>query len=65
MEKLQIQKRGEIQQSFVDIDYSLDEKYKPGLFLQAKYFLEIITEDFCPMEEQYEKYDLYKRIANY
>jgi predicted dehydrogenase len=40
MEKLMIQKRGSIQVDPVEgIDYSLDEKYKPGLFRQTSNFI--------------------------
>ena len=40
LEKLQVQKRGSVQIEFVNnIDYNLDEKYKPGLFKMVKAFL--------------------------
>tara|TARA_Y100001935_G_scaffold255541_1_gene269312 strand:+ start:2235 stop:3203 length:969 start_codon:yes stop_codon:yes gene_type:complete len=40
LEKLKIQKRGNIEVEDVrDINYSLDEKYKPGLYNQIKSFL--------------------------
>lgn len=66
MEKLQIQKRGTIAQDFVEeIDYLHDEKYKPGLFLQTKNFLEEKTDDFCTIEDQLKMYDIYTRIGNY
>ncbi len=65
MEKLQIQKKGEIVQTFVDIDYSLDEKYKPGIFLQTKNFIENTTEIFCSLQEQLIAFDIYDQMANY
>ncbi|SCW81952.1 Predicted dehydrogenase [Lachnospiraceae bacterium C10] len=39
MEKLQIQKRGEIQVSQVEIDDELDIKFKPGLYRQVEAFV--------------------------
>ena len=66
MEKLQIQKRGEIAQDFVEeIDYSLDDTYKPGLYLQTKYFLEEKTDDFCTIEDQLNMYNTYANMAGY
>lgn len=66
MEKLQIQKRGTIGQDFVEeIDYSLDDSYKPGLFLQTKYFLEENTKNFCTIEDQLDIYDIYAKMAGY
>lgn len=66
IEKLQIQKRGTISQFMdEDIDYTLDDKYKPGLFLQTKYFLENNFTSMCTIEEQNTMYNLYSKIANY
>jgi len=65
MEKLQIQKRGEIAQTFVEIDYSFDEKYKPGLFLQTKCFLDEIYDNFCSINEQNNIFPIYEKMANY
>jgi predicted dehydrogenase len=40
IEKLQIMKKGSVAIEFVeDINYDIDEKYKPGLFLQVQNFL--------------------------
>ena len=65
MEKLQIQKKGSVAQEFVAIDYSLDEKYKPGLYLQTKKFLEDNTEDLCGLEYHFNVFDIYIKIGNY
>lgn len=65
MEKLQIQKRGTINQEFVEVDYSLDDEYKPGLYLQTKNFLENNFDEMCSINEQYEIIDIYNKIANY
>ena len=56
MEKLQIQKKGSINIDFVkDIDYTLDELYKPGIYLQVKSFLK--TKNFNLL-------DIYKHVKN-
>jgi len=66
MEKLQIQKRGTITQEFDEsIDYSLDEQYKPGLYLQTENFLDNNFTKMCSLEKQYEMIDIYNKIANY
>lgn len=66
MEKLMIQKRGTISQDFVEnVDYSLDEKYKPGLFIQTQKFLNNDFKDMCLLEEQSEMMDIYYKMANY
>ena len=36
---MQIQKKESVAIEFVECDYKLDEEFKPGLFLQAKNFL--------------------------
>jgi len=66
MEKLQIQNLGSVATSFVEgIDYSLDEKYKPGLFLQTKSFLENDYTNFCNIKEQAANMVVYKKMSGY
>lgn len=66
MEKLQIQKRGSVAQEFDEsIDYTLDEKYKPGLYLQTKSFLSGEVSKFCTIEEQYNNLLIYDKISGY
>lgn len=66
MEKLQIQKRGTITKEFDEsVDYSLDEKYKPGLYLQTKNFLDNNFENMCSFEDQFSMIKIYNKIANY
>ncbi len=66
MEKLQIQKRGSVLQEFDEsIDYTFDEEYKPGLFIQTKKFFNNDFENMCTIEEQCEMIDIYNKIANY
>ncbi|RUM33468.1 MAG: gfo/Idh/MocA family oxidoreductase [Desulfobulbus sp.] len=66
MEKLKIQKRASIAQELDDtIDYTLDDKYKPGLYLQVDNFLNYKTDNLCNIEEQYQMQNIYAGIANY
>ncbi len=66
MEKLQIQKKGTILQLFDEtIDYSIDDKYKPGLYLQTKKFLDYDFTGMCLLKEQYRVIDIYAKIAKY
>lgn len=65
MEKLQIQQRGKIAQEYVEIEEEFDALYKPGLFLQAKAFLENNAESLCSICEQDQMMETYNQIANY
>ena len=66
MEKLQIQRTGSIAVAFDDsIDYSIDEEFKPGLFLQTKAFLDGEHSKLCTIEEQIAFFKIYEKIANY
>lgn len=64
MEKLAIQEINSVQVNPVDMDYSIDEEYKPGLFNQVKAFI------YNPMDtrlltigEQLEHMSIYEKIA--
>jgi len=67
IEKLQIQDIGSVAIKDVEgVDYTLDEKYKPGLYLQTKFFLEDNTDEFCDINEQKEMIDnYYLKMSNY
>ncbi|MAC41649.1 MAG: myo-inositol 2-dehydrogenase [Pelagibacterales bacterium] len=66
MEKLKIQKRGSIALNFVEeIDYSLDEKYKPGLFLQTTNFINADFSNLCSIQDQRKMITTYNKMANY
>ena len=66
MEKLQVQKINTVSVADVkNIDYSLDEKYKPGLYLQTQAFINDEYENLCSLEEQLINFKLYSRIAGY
>lgn len=66
LEKLQIQKMKSVQLDFVDIDYTLDEKFKPGLYLETQAFLKHNTlfRELCTLEEQLRMVSIYQEMAN-
>lgn len=66
MEKLQIQKQKSLAVEPVDLDYSLDTEFKPGLYLQTKYFLEDIKHpNFIEITRQSENVrGIFSRIMN-
>lgn len=66
METLQIQEIGSITVKPVDIQDTLDIKYKPGLFLQTKNFIESKYDHFCTIFDQKENIDkTYIKISGY
>lgn len=65
MEKLQMQKRGEISVSDVEIDDELDQKYKPGLYRQVEAFLRQDDETLCSLSEQRGQFKFFERMAGY
>jgi predicted dehydrogenase len=65
IEKLQIQKVGEITSSFVECDDELDIKFKPGLFKQVEKFITNDTDQFCSISDQMNMIETYKRMAGY
>jgi predicted dehydrogenase len=66
MEKLYCMDIGSVSLYEIEVQNKLDIDFKPGVFLQTKYFLEKKFEDFCSMEEQFEMLkDHYLNISNY
>jgi len=64
IEKLQVQEVGSIKVDFADIDYTLDEKYKPGLFVQVSSFLGD-CEGLCDINNHVEHTKIYYEMAGY
>lgn len=62
MEKLQIQKVGSVQVENVELDDELDQKFKPGLYLQVKAFLGENKEELQTIQEQVEALYYYDRM---
>jgi len=65
MEKLQVQNIGSVATEEVEMDYSMDDKYKPGLYKQVVGFIEGNFSGFCSLKEQIEIFDLYIKMARY
>ncbi len=64
LEQLHIQEIGSVAITKMEIDDSLDIKYKPGLYLQVKNFLEGNLTNFCTLDNQAQAMDMYSKIAN-
>ncbi len=65
MEKLQITYIASTAIDTVDLDYSLDQKYKPGLFLQTQAFLAGEDQRICSIAYQRKHLDVCAKIAGY
>jgi predicted dehydrogenase len=65
LEKLQIQKRGSVAQEFVNVDYSIDDEYKPGLYIETEKFLAGDYIDMCSLREQTKRIDTYFKVVGY
>ena len=64
-ETLQIQEIGSVQIKEVDVDYSLEKEFKPGLYNQTKAFLNSDLHEFCSLKEQYHLIkNVYNKIIN-
>jgi predicted dehydrogenase len=63
LEKLHMMALGSVAINLVeDIDYSLDEKFKPGIYLQTQKFLNNELENFCDIERQWNLINFYNQI---
>ena len=65
MESLQLMRKGKVAIETVDIDDSLDQQFKPGLYHQVTRFLAGERRGLCTLEEQVAKWDIYSKIASY
>lgn len=66
METLQIQEIGSVVVNPVVLNDELDKKFKPGLYLQVKNYLENDFSRFCTIDEQQHMIDnYYLKIGNY
>ncbi|MDH4469323.1 MAG: hypothetical protein QE271_14790 [Bacteriovoracaceae bacterium] len=64
VEKLQLQKIGEVKIEFVDIDDAIDKEHKPGYFKQVESFLNEDERQFCMLEEQDKMIKTYQSIKH-
>lgn len=65
MEKLQTTLLASTAVETVALDYSLDENYKPGLFLQTQAFLAGDNSRFCTLDQQERNLAIYAEMAGY
>jgi predicted dehydrogenase len=66
LEKLQVQLLGSVQINMAEgINYELDEKFKPGLYLQTQAFLEGNDFSFCSLEHQKNRMQTFCQIGGY
>jgi len=63
LEKLQVQKIGEIATNEVAISDDLDRKFKPGLFRQVRAFVEGDSSKLISIQDQFENSKLYHIIS--
>ncbi len=65
-ETLQIQEIGSVHLKEVDVDYSLEKDFKPGLYKQTKAFLDSDLSEFCSLKDQYFLINnIYGKISGY
>lgn len=62
LEKLQVQNIGSVAIEEVKINDKYDQQFKPGLFLQVKYFIGGDKERLCSISEQVENSKIYHKI---
>jgi len=65
LEKLFIQKRGELEINEVHLKQDTDLNYKDGFYTQCQLFLKNEFEEFCSLEQQLENFKWYYKITNY
>ena len=66
LEKIQVQELGSVEAKYLDIDDSLDVKYKPGLYKEVSGFLGLDSEAqfrLKTIEEQNYSMEIYQKIA--
>lgn len=65
VEKLQVQEKEKLSADFTDLDYTIDEEYKAGLFLMCEEFLQQDFSHFCSIAQHRELSGIYFQMANY
>jgi predicted dehydrogenase len=65
MEKLFVQKRGTLDLTPVEINDQIDVEFKAGLYLMVEDFFNITSKTLCKINEQYENFSFYEKIAGY
>ena len=65
MESLHIQNIGSVAVTLFEINDELDKKFKPGLYIQTKAFLENSFSKLCSIDEQVENSKWFDLISGY
>jgi predicted dehydrogenase len=65
LEKLQVMHLASVNTEWEDVDYALDERFKPGLYRQTDAFLKGNDSCFCTLAQQMANFDMYYRMAGY
>ena len=65
MEQLQVVQLGSVKVDKVELDDILDKKFKPGLFMQTKAFLDRDDRQLCSVDEQLRLCAVYDEMAGY
>lgn len=65
MEQLKVQKLGSIAIDEIDLDYDLEQVFKPGIYRQTEAFLTNNSESLCALSEQLQNLQTYYQMANY
>jgi hypothetical protein len=65
LETLQAIPLGSVDPQPITLDDALDQKFKPGLYLQCEAFLNGHTQQLCSLAQQIKAFPIYTRIAGY
>jgi predicted dehydrogenase len=65
LEKLQVQMIGSVNIESVEVDDIFDQKFKPGIYLQTKAFLDDSGANLLSLREHAENMQLYNKMAGY
>ena len=65
LESLRVQEKGSLQVNPVHLDNELDEKFKPGLYLQVSAFLGERDDQLCSIKEHASMFPVYEKIGGY
>lgn len=66
LERLYIQQKGSVDiNEYKEIEYSMDEQYKPGLYWQTFEFLSGKLNNLCSLKQQINNLEFYYKMADY
>lgn len=65
LEVLQQMVHGSLVFEPIEINDDVDQRFKPGIYLQTRAFIQGPHDDLCSLDEQLQRMHLYERIAGY